>query len=246
MRVVVQNAPEHPDNQGFIISHIGMNNDARWDEFRELDLDDQALIRDWLTGEPVGDEPEGEGEARPRRFDQGLLVNDEIIGRFLDQAYLDPEDDRVLDELLARTIGAGLTLGDLVDREQLRAKLREEHEMLKAEGPQAIPISPQKRRRATRDRLAQRTNSVVSRVLNDLQLSRNGREVAKALPRCGMVANVQAVTRQINGAINEALGIKSGKRGELRADQTQVAYEQLDDIGDQVRDRIKRAMKEKG
>lgn len=245
MRVVVQNAPEHPDNQGFIISHIGMNNDARWDEFRELDLDDQALIRDWLTGEPVGDELEGDGEPRPRRFDQGLLVNDEIIGRFLDQAYLDPEDDRVLDELLARTIGAGLTLGDLVDREQLRAKLREQHETLKAEGPQAIPISPQKRRRATRDRLAQRTNSVVNRVLNDLQLSRNGREVAKALPRGGVVPNLQAVTRLLNGAINDALGIKSGKRGELTADQTQVAYEQLDDIGDQVRDRIKLVMKEK-
>ena len=41
MRVVVQDEPDHPDNQGFVVSHVGLNNDARWDEFRELDLDDQ-------------------------------------------------------------------------------------------------------------------------------------------------------------------------------------------------------------
>jgi DNA repair protein RadD len=44
MRVVMQNQPDHPDNQGFVISHVGLNNDARWAEFRELDLDDQALV----------------------------------------------------------------------------------------------------------------------------------------------------------------------------------------------------------
>ncbi|CQD25106.1 hypothetical protein BN970_06904 [Mycolicibacterium conceptionense] len=44
MRVVQEAAPEHPDNQGHIVSHVGLNNDARWSEFRELDLDDQALV----------------------------------------------------------------------------------------------------------------------------------------------------------------------------------------------------------
>lgn len=246
MRVVVQNTPEHPDNQGFIISHIGMNNDARWEEFRELDLDDQELLRKWITGEDAEDDEASETEPRSRRFDQGLLVNDEIISHFIDQAYLDPEDDRVLDELLSRPVGAGLKVGDLVDREQLRAKLREQHDALRVEAPKAIPVSPQRRRRASRSRLTERTNSVAARVIQDLQLSRNGRDVAKAIPRGAMSANVQAVTRLLQQAINQSVGIGAGERSTLSADQIELALDQLDDLGDQVRDRVRQAIKEKG
>ncbi len=38
MRVVHLNETDHPDNNGFIISHAGLNNDEHWDDFRELDL----------------------------------------------------------------------------------------------------------------------------------------------------------------------------------------------------------------
>lgn len=246
MRVVVQNSADHPDNQGFIVSHVGMNNDARWEEFRELDLDDQELLRQWMNGEDTDENDEGESQPRSRRFDQGLLVNDEIISHFIDQAYLDPEDDRVLEELLSRPVAAGLTVGDLVDREQLRAKLRQQQEALKVEEPKAIPVSPQKRRRAARSRLVERTNSVTARIIQDLHLSRAGRDVAKAIPRGGMAANVQAVTRLLQHAINDSVGIGSGERGNLSAKQNQLALERLDDLGDQVRDRIRHAMKEKG
>ena len=52
------------------------------------------------------------------------LVDNEIIGSFIDQQFLDPEDDRVLDELLSRPVAGGLTLGDLVPRDVLRDQLR--------------------------------------------------------------------------------------------------------------------------
>jgi DNA repair protein RadD len=245
MRVVVQNTPDHPDNQGFIISHVGLNNDARWEEFRELDLDDQELLRLWINGEDTDDEEEGETEHRSRRFDQGLLVDDEIISQFIDRAYLDPEDDRVLDELLSRPVAAGLTFGDFIGRDQLRAKLRQQHEALRVETPKTIPVSPQRRRRAARSRLAERSNSVAARVLQDLQLSRAGRDVAKAIPRGGMAPNVQAVTMLLQQAINDSIGIGPGQRGNLSAEQTRLALERLDGLGDQVRDRIKQAMKGK-
>ena len=54
---------------------------------------------------------------RPRRFYSTQLVDNEIIGSFVDQQFLDPEDDRVLDELLGRPIADGLALGDLVPRD---------------------------------------------------------------------------------------------------------------------------------
>jgi hypothetical protein len=58
-------------------------------------------------------------------------------------------------------------------------------------------------------------------------------------------ANVAAITVLLNKAINESLGIGSKSRGELTAAQTATALEQLDTLGDQVRDRIRDALEEK-
>ena len=80
--------------------------------------------------------------ARPRRFDTGELVNNEIIGQFIDREFLDPEDNRVLDELLAKPVAAGLTVGDLVCRDQLRQR----RDTAPTEVPTPIPVSPQRRR----------------------------------------------------------------------------------------------------
>lgn len=242
MRVVVQNEPDHPDNTAYVVSHVGLNNEARWSEFRELDLDEQELVQSWLRGDPDEGATEGEGEGRPRRFDDGLLVDDEIISHFIDQEYLDPEDDRVLDEMLAQRIAGGLTLGDIVSREQLRDRLRARRDTAQDETPQPVPVAPQRRRRAARTRLAERTNSVAARVMQDLGLARGGREVARAGLARGASANTQAVTALLQREINAFLGIGSGSRGTLTAQQTQAALDELDDLGDRVRDRIREAI----
>lgn len=243
MRVVVQNKPEHPDNQGFIVSHVGLNNDARWTEFRELDFDDQELLKRWGAGEPGENGEDEVGEPKSRRFDQGLLVDNEIISHFVDQAYLDADDDRVLDELLQKSIGGGLTLGDLVDREQLRTKLREKYESLRGEVPCQIPVSPQRRRQAFRTRLAERSNSVVARILSELGLARRGREVSRVLADLGPQSNLTIVTKLLNRTIKESVDRKS--RGDLSADEAQRALDRLDEIGDKVRDYIAEAIRGK-
>lgn len=243
MRVVVQNEPDHPDNKAYVVSHVGLNNEARWNEFRELDLDEQELVQSWLRGEPDEGATDGEeGEGRPRRFDQGLLVDDEIISHFIDQEYLDPEDDRVLDEMLGQRIAGGLTLGDIVTREQLRDRLRAQRDTVQEEVPQPIPVAPQRRRRAARTRLTERTNSVAARVMQDLGIARAGRDVARVGLARGGSANTQAVTTLLQREINAFLGIDSGSRGTLTAQQTEDALAALDDLGDTVRDRIREAI----
>ena len=244
MRVVVQGDPNHPDNQAYVVSHVGLNNEARWAEFRELDLDDQELVQSWLNGDPVEEgDRDGEGEGSPRRFDDGLLVDDEIISHFIDLEYLDPEDDRVLDELLAQRIAGGLTLGDVVTRDDLRARLRQRRDSVQNEEPAPIPVSPQRRRQAARTRLAERTNSVVARILADLGIGRAGRDVARAGLARGAMANVQAVTQLLQQEINSFLGVPSRSRGTLTADHTAAALAELDNLGDAVRDRIRQAMR---
>jgi len=119
----------------------------------------------------------------------------------------------------------------------LRKRLKDaqsEHE----QKPETIPVSPQRRRRTTRKRLSERTNSVVARILKDLVLSFAGREVARVVPKMGALSNRNAVTQLVHREINDLLDIKAGQRNELTAAQTEAAFNQLDSLGDKVRDTI--------
>ena len=46
MRVNVQNAPGHADNEGIIVSHVGLNIDRHWDDFKAIDRDDQEMVHE--------------------------------------------------------------------------------------------------------------------------------------------------------------------------------------------------------
>lgn len=235
MRVVQQNKPDHPDNQGHVVSHVGLNNDERWAEFRELDLDDQELIHGWVVGnDDEPESPESNSEPRSRRFDGGMLVNNEFLTDFIDQAYLDPNDDRVLEEMLAKEVAPGLTLGDITTLEQLRAALLAKQAERPPDVPTAIPVPPQRRRQAARKRLNQRVGSVASRVLDDLGLPRQGRQLAKVV-KGPLQPNVQIVTRLLNMAVSAEVG---DDRGEASVDDLERAYNQLDTIADEVREDI--------
>lgn len=234
MRVVQQNDPDHPDNQGHVVSHVGLNNEERWSEFRELDLEDQELIQGWIAGNDADSEPAESGEGRSRRFDNGMLVNNEVLASFIDQTYLDPTDDRVLDEFLDKEVAPGLRLRDVTTIEQLRAGLLARQAAQPADVPTPIPVSPQRRRRSARTRLNQRVGSVANRVLEELGLPRAGRQLAKTV-RGPMQGNIQVVTRLLNKAVSDEVG---DARGEASTDALQHAFDNLDAIADRVRDEI--------
>jgi DNA repair protein RadD len=239
MRVVHENKPDHADNQAYLVSHVGLNNDGHWDDFRELDFDDQRMIREWVTKESTdGDE----GGGHPRRFDRGMLVNDEILGEFISKSFLDPQDDRVLDELLNRDIGGGIKVRDLVSRDTLRERLLQRQ---KAESSEyvASPVQPQRRRVQARKRLPERTGSVAARVLRDLGLSPVGRQIGKAVKAVSGRDNRAASIELMHRRVNEYLGIPSGKRGAISADQAEKALVALDEIGDAVREEIRSGMR---
>ncbi len=236
MRVVHEAKPDHADNHAFIVSHVGLNTDAHWDDFREVDLDDQAMIKKWLTADE-GHEDEGNGESR--RFDVGMLVDNEIIGSFINRSFLDPSDDRVLEELLNHEIGGGLRLRDLVKRDQLRETLRKKQQEISSVTSTAdLPVQPQARRVQARKRLSQRSNSVVGRILKDLRLSPSGREVGKRNKTVAGRDNRAAVTVLLSRAVNEHLGINSGSRKTPAADDNEDALAALDMLGDLVRDSL--------
>jgi hypothetical protein len=104
----------------------------------------------------------------------------------------------------------------------------------------AIPVSPQRRRQAARDRLAGRTGPVVNRVLTELRRSRPGRDVARAGLDAGGGPNVEAVTILLNRGIRDFNG--GIDREDLTLEQAEAAYANLDQLADTVRDRISVAL----
>ena len=232
MRVVHENKPDHLDNHAFIVSHVGLSNDEHWDDFRDLDFDDQRMIRKWIE-EESNDDDGGIGEGRPQRFDQGMLVDDEIIGEFISKSFLDPEDDRVLDEFLAREIGGGIKLADLMSRDELRDRLRV-RQKTELEPFMAAPVQPQRRRVQVRKRLSERAGSVAARVLQDLGLSPMGREVGRAIKTVRGRDNLSAAIELMNRRVNEHLGIGRAQRGKISAEQAEDALAALDTLGDEV------------
>ena len=237
MRVVHESAPDHPDNQGHIVSHVGLNNDARWTEFRELDLDDQALVHAWVTGQTDNEVSDG-GGPHARRFDGGMLVDNEILTDFVEHTYLDPTDDRVLDEILDRDIAPGVKVGDLVDREQLRERLLAQRAATAPPAPQPIPVSPQRARQSAKTRVNDRTKSVANRILADLRLPARGHQLMAVNPGPRQ-HNTAIAIRRLNAAINEEVGMPNGTRGQWSREQLTTIFERIDEIADTVRATLK-------
>lgn len=242
MRVNQEGDPAHPDNHGWIVSHVGLNNDIHWRDFQEFDLEDQLVFRDWLSGKTDPGEPQGKGE--PRRFDLGMRVDQEIISHFIQESFLDPDDDRVIEMLLNQKVpGTPLTLRDVIsDPEELREKIRAEQQKMREANPEEIPVPPQERRRAARTRLDDRSRSVANRVLQDLGVPRAGRGIAAAVGMSSM-PNHQVLYVLLHRRVDEWLGIGPRQRKTLSAQQCRDALDRLDDLGDGVRDDVREALK---
>jgi DNA repair protein RadD len=249
MRVMFQDDASNPANHGYVVSHVGLNNDVNWRDFREFDLEDQQVFRDWLEAQVDEPPTEGEGGGRPRRFDQGMEVHNEIISEdFIRQSFLDASDDRVIDRILETKIpGTHLSLSAMMSREQVRDMLQNAQKKHLAGTAEELPVSPQKRRRAARKRVEERTRSVAARVLKDLKLSPGGYNLpAKVRAARGSRSNLIAVTRMVNSAINDRLQIERNTRGEVPREDMEAALHDLDAIADKVREALKLALQENG
>ena len=121
MRVNVQRAPGHPDNEGIIVSHVGLNIDRHWDDFKAIDRDDQELVHGWLEADDAPPEPR-EGDGR-RRLRPDMVVTEEFIDRFLSDSFLDASEDALIDNAMTVLREQGLDLEALgLTREDLQRR----------------------------------------------------------------------------------------------------------------------------
>jgi DNA repair protein RadD len=252
MRVNFEGDTQHVDNEGFIISHVGLNNDARWNDFREIELADQQMFHELLTSMNTGPEFEGQGSGTgtgtgtPRRFDTGMTAVDEIVSHFIINSFLDPNDNRVLEAILSQPIaGTPLTVRDIISPEKLREQILKNQERLRDQQPEEMVVQPQDERVTLQKRLDERSKSVANRLLGDLGLARAGRDIGKLFPDVRGKANSAALIILMHIAVNEAMDIPEGKRKQAPPEKLREAFASLDVIGDGLAQKIRAAVTQK-
>lgn len=239
MRVIHQNAAGHPDNRGIIVSHVGLNIDRHWDDFRQIDSDDQELIHGWL-GAGESDPPAASGAPRERRgLTPDMIVHQEVVERFIQQPYLDPNDDTVIDNALTVLREQGLDPDALgFSRDELRQRILQARAKAAELEPESIPVQPQRHRQALRARLREQTQSLANRVLEAIGHRPGGQGVVHRTST-GAANNLAAVIVLLNREINARLDIEGGQRGELTIEQIESVIEQLEAIADTVQSRLR-------
>lgn len=236
MRVNEQNAPGHRDNQGVVVSHVGLNIDQHWADFKSIDEEDQRLVEAWLSSHERKPTDEPQGGRRPLRPD--MIVRDErTLDAFLGDQYLDiPQEslpERILELLQAEGIdpaAAGLS------REMLEV-LQQNRADTEPSGPVEQPVQPQARRKVLRRRLREQARTLAMGICTSVGLNPTGRRIAS---RMGAQSDLEAVIRLVNSEVNRFLDIPSGYRGELDIEQIERAQANLDALGDAVEADVKK------
>lgn len=241
MRVIVQNEPRHPDNYGHIVTHIGLNLDKQLADFREMDREDREFFADLIEGkepELPAEVLEGRGREKIR---ESMVVHNEIIDSFIQEQFIDPDDETLLQEMKGIAESLGFDAQDVI--EALKKKQVEKRKMVDA-SPE-FPILPQRQRIEARRRLGEQVKRAAKLLLNRLDLSMTGNELAfKFATGRGLVGNnFVAAVQLVNYEVNKLLGIDTGERNKLKTEDYVRAIDSLDEI---LKNLTRRIAKDRG
>lgn len=241
MRVLEQDDPYHPDNEGWVVSHIGLQQDERWNDFQRFDSDDQELFHDIIQGNDPG--PRRRSATR-RRVRPDMRVIGEVFDRLITRDFLNPTDEGAVDVVLAemqRTLGiAPQELG--FSRDELMGRLLQARRRQQIH-PRPRPVQPQDRRRELRRRLDEEARTVANRILETFNLAPNGIDLIRRMPELASTHNnLGAAIRLMHRQINEGMGFPPNYRRDLNISELESAIEQLDRFGDEVEARIRQRL----
>jgi excisionase family DNA binding protein len=243
MRVIVQNDARHPDNFGYIVTHIGLNLDKQVADFRDLETDD----RQFLERLSEGAEPELplevlSGDTR-MRLSSDMVVHRELVSELFEEDFLQTDDAALLDELKAHAESLGFD-SEMIEQAVKRTQGQGQHvRRVKAASP--VPVLPQAQRREARRRLREQTNHTAKILLNRLGLQMGGRDLAFKYAPGLTGTNFVAAVQMVNRELDRSLGVGSGERGRLKTGDFKHGMDSLETVLNTLTRRIKKKMDEK-
>ena len=239
MRVVVQNDPGHPDNVGHIVTHLGMNLDARLKEFKQFENDDQAFW-DKVIG---GDEPEVpqgvlDGTARLRAGDQ-VVVHGEVVDSLWEEDFTSVEDTQIIADLRERLKLLGLD--DSKAEEMVR--LAQQSPLRKRSPTEPFMVQPQREWEEARKRMQEQAKRLANVLLNHVELKQTGNEMVykyKSLKLTGR-NNYICALMMVNKEMQKRLG---KERQQATTEEFRSVLDNLDDLLQVLVRRVRKAKAE--
>jgi hypothetical protein len=229
MRVIVQNDPRHPDNYGYIVSHIGMNVDSLLNDLRRLDREDQQFMDELLGGIELPPPREVIAGDTKLRLRPEMVVHGELVSEFLEEDFIDTDDELLLNELRERAQTLGFDADALIAAAR---KTRETRRMIAASEP--FFVSPQRQRVEAQRRLNEEVKRMAKIVLNRTSLTTAGRELSMQLFPGVSGPNFAAAVQMLYRALNSELQIETGQLGKVKLDVLQQGTAVLPDVAEKL------------
>jgi superfamily II DNA or RNA helicase len=242
MRVIVQNDPRHPDNYGYIVTHVGMNLDQQLEDFRDMEREDRAFFEELISGaEPEPPLEVTEGKAR-MKLASDMVVHRELVSELFEEDFLDTEDALLINELKAHAEALGFE-PELIEQ-SLKNRRVEKRRAVSAAQP--FPVLPQRRRKEARKRLKEEVNRTAKLLLNRLGLDFGGHEMAFKLAPGVTGNNFVAAVQSVYHSLNQMIGIQAGEWAKLKTEDYERAMGLLEEILNLLTRQFKGRMNENG
>jgi hypothetical protein len=202
MRVVEQNAPGNPLNNGVVVFHAGANIASRWEDFQQYSEADREYFDQLLPMEGLefttGDEIQIEPVSR-RGAPHSVDVRGQTDVR-LEEIPLIEEDP---DALAALKV--------LQEKGYSPDQVKEAYEAL-----QPVPVTKVAQRRAKRASLDMRVKTEAARILSERRINPEGQTLDRSrLGKSNLIVMKSAIDRQVNTAV----GRRAGERSEFTRPQ---------------------------
>jgi excisionase family DNA binding protein len=204
MRVIVQNDPTHPDNMGYIITHLGMNLDQRLKEFKQFENDDEKFWENVIGGEePEVPKAVREGKERLTVEESGIKVNGEIVDSLWEEDFATAEDKHIIEDLRDKLKALGL---DSSRAEEI-VKTSRTTGITRRPPAEPFPIQPHKEWNEARKRLDEQIKRTANILLNNVKLKPIGTEIPYKYSSLGVRAknNFVAALIMVNNEVNKKL-----------------------------------------
>lgn len=210
MRVIEQNAPEHPLNQGVVIFHAGANVARQWADFQQYSEADQDYFDQLLPIE--GLDPNDRTDER----DIEPLSQAELGVEVRSQSEIELEEIH----LLAADEAAAIRL--LQERGVIQGEFDPTRDTLRP-----VPTTRQAQRQAMRSGLDMRVRTEAANILHSRGINPAGSELdRRRLGRTNLIVMKASIDRQIN----EAVGRSAGQRQEFTRAELDSIESQFDEL----------------
>jgi superfamily II DNA or RNA helicase len=239
MRVVRQDAPGHPDNRGYVVSHVGLNVERWWDDLKRLDQGDQLFFEELAQSSRSFELQPSNAPEQRRKYRHPMEVLAEVVERFVEVGFVPEMREAIVDDVVHALGLRGIDLETLgLDRKELSRRIDEARPKERIGQLFSVPVQPQRARQEARRRLNERVQSAASEVLRALAWSIPGYELPRLFPGTGSRNNIAAAIVLLNREVQAHLKTSSAERDLLSLEELEDSYRAMDTFVDAVLARV--------